>query len=211
YSVLRHRSRTLRLLIIVVTTLRYESRTPRLVVMDAATARHGSKTPRWLEGASEKEEPTIEGIGRCGWLTTVGAEVLLHLGSSKRCRCRLTTTGASATAVATTGDRLAATKVAGREEQQLLQIWGASVRGREQRLWLAIVIVGAGVDGSDRWRRSRLRGSSSGSGWELLLMEEKVAYACNDNGGRRGSGQTASWKERSCRSDPVIVARDSDG
>ncbi|RRT32144.1 hypothetical protein B296_00057597 [Ensete ventricosum] len=88
---------------------------------------------------------------------------------------------------------------------------GASVRGREQRLWLAIVIVGAGVDGSDRWRRSRLRGSSSGSGWELLLMEEKVAYACNDKGGRRGSGQTASWKERSCRSDPVIVARDNDG
>ncbi|RZS20815.1 hypothetical protein BHM03_00053381 [Ensete ventricosum] len=182
-----------------------------LVVMDVATARHGSKTPRWLEGASEKEELAVEGIRRRGWLTAIGAEVMLHLGSSKRRRCRLMTTGVSATPIATTGDCLAATEVAGREEQQLLQIWGASVHGREQRLWLATVIVGAGVDGSDRWRRSRLRGSSSGSGWELLLMEEKAAYACNDKGGRRGSGQTASWKERSYRSDLVIVARDNDG
>ncbi|RWW37835.1 hypothetical protein BHE74_00056992, partial [Ensete ventricosum] len=196
YSVLRHRSRTPRLLIIVVTTLRYESRMPRLVVMDAATARHGSKTPRWLvlstcvsllqqhwwvslcswhrrlpgEGASKKEEPTVEGIGRRGWLAAVGA---------------------IATMVATTSDRLAAAEVAGGEEQQL----GASVRGREQRLWLTTVIVGVGVDGSDRGRRPRLR--SIGSDWELLLMEEKAAYAYNGKGGRRGSGQTAGWKERS--------------
>ncbi|RZS23425.1 hypothetical protein BHM03_00056363 [Ensete ventricosum] len=209
--------------------------------MDAATARHGSKTPRWLvlstcvsllqqhwwvslcswhrrlpgEGASKKEEPTVEGIGRRGWLAAVGVEVLLHLGSSERRRCRLTAVGASATTVAATSDRLATAEVAGGEEQQLLQIWwkkvptGASVRGREQRLWLATVIVGVGVDGSDRGRRPWLR--SSGSDWELLLMEEKAAYAYNGKGGRRGSGQTAGWKEQSQRSDPVIVARDSDG
>ncbi|RZS03314.1 hypothetical protein BHM03_00033482 [Ensete ventricosum] len=76
---LRHRSKTPRLLIIVVATLRYGSRTPGLVVMDAVTARHGSRTPRCchgrlpVEGASKKEEPTAEGIARCGWLAAAGA------------------------------------------------------------------------------------------------------------------------------------------
>ncbi|RRT78192.1 hypothetical protein B296_00022896 [Ensete ventricosum] len=41
-------------------------------------------------------------------------------------------------------------------------------RGRSRR-----VIIEAGVDGRDRGRRPRLRGNSSGSDWELLLMEEK--------------------------------------
>ncbi|RWV91981.1 hypothetical protein GW17_00045688, partial [Ensete ventricosum] len=41
-------------------------------------------------------------------------------------------------------------------------------RGRSRR-----VIIEAGVDGRDKGRRPRLRGNSSGSDWELLLMEEK--------------------------------------
>ncbi|RRT59521.1 hypothetical protein B296_00010566 [Ensete ventricosum] len=160
----------------------YGSRTPGLVVMDDAIARHGSMMPRWL-----------------------GVEMLLWLGSSERRHCWLAMAGASATAIAATGDRLAAVEVADREEQQL----GASVRGREQQLWLATVIVGAGVDGSNRRRRPKLPGSSSGSGWDLLLMEEKAAYACGDKGGRRGNGQTVDWKERSRRSDLTIVAGDN--
>ncbi|RRT76106.1 hypothetical protein B296_00004573 [Ensete ventricosum] len=72
YSVLRHKSRTPRLVIIIIATLRYGSRTPGLVVKDTATAWHGSKMPRWLEGASEREESVA------AWLTRddcwVGAE-----------------------------------------------------------------------------------------------------------------------------------------
>ncbi|RWW58584.1 hypothetical protein BHE74_00034539, partial [Ensete ventricosum] len=64
YSVLRHRSRTSRLVIIVVAILRYGSRTPGLVVKDAATARHGSRMPRWL--ASEREEPATARFDRDG-------------------------------------------------------------------------------------------------------------------------------------------------
>ncbi|RWW05116.1 hypothetical protein BHE74_00014936 [Ensete ventricosum] len=84
--------------------------------MDAANVRHGSRTPRWL-GASEKEEPVAERIGRHGWLAAARAEMLLRLGSSERWRYWLATAGASAIAVAATGDRLAAAEVVGEEEQ----------------------------------------------------------------------------------------------
>ncbi|RRT74906.1 hypothetical protein B296_00010738 [Ensete ventricosum] len=46
YSLLRHRSRMPRLLIIVVATLRHGSRMSGLLVIDVATVRHGSGTPR---------------------------------------------------------------------------------------------------------------------------------------------------------------------
>ncbi|RRT33415.1 hypothetical protein B296_00043020 [Ensete ventricosum] len=63
YSVLRHRSRMPRLVIIVVTTLRYGSRTLGLVVKDGATARHGSKMPRWL-GWPTVGEQKLDGTDR---------------------------------------------------------------------------------------------------------------------------------------------------
>ncbi|RWV87186.1 hypothetical protein GW17_00050847, partial [Ensete ventricosum] len=76
----------------------YGSRTPGLVVMDDAIARHGSRTPRWLE-------------------------MLLWLGSSERRRCWLATTGASATAVAATGDRLAAREHRGLQLERRRWLW----------------------------------------------------------------------------------------
>ncbi|RZS10232.1 hypothetical protein BHM03_00041422 [Ensete ventricosum] len=53
YSLLRHRGRTPKLLIIVIATLRHGRRTSGLVVIDVAIVRHGSRTPRWLEEISE--------------------------------------------------------------------------------------------------------------------------------------------------------------
>ncbi|RWW17105.1 hypothetical protein GW17_00018988 [Ensete ventricosum] len=49
YSLLRHRGRTPKLLIIVIATLRHGRRTSGLVVIDVAIVRHGSRTPRWLD------------------------------------------------------------------------------------------------------------------------------------------------------------------
>ncbi|RZS08490.1 hypothetical protein BHM03_00039483 [Ensete ventricosum] len=127
YSLLRHRSRTPRLMIIVVATLRHGSRTPRLLVINAATVRHGSRMPRWLgtivskeaswrrsRYGDEEEEPVAERSGH--WpLEIISAEVLLWLGSSERWRGWLAAAGAGV-AVATS-DRLAAAEVAGGEEQ----------------------------------------------------------------------------------------------
>ncbi|RZS21317.1 hypothetical protein BHM03_00053943 [Ensete ventricosum] len=127
YSLLRHRSRTPRLLIIVVATLRHGSRMPGLLVIDVATVRHESGTPRLLgtivsKEASwrrsrcedEEEEPTTERSGQ--WpLEIISTEVLLQLGSSERRRGWLAAAGAGAAAA--TNDRLAAVEVAGGEEQ----------------------------------------------------------------------------------------------
>ncbi|RWW66831.1 hypothetical protein BHE74_00025770 [Ensete ventricosum] len=107
YSLLRHRSRTPRLMIIVVATLRHGSRTPRLLV---------SKEASWRRSryGDEEEEPVAERSGH--WpLEIISAEVLLWLGSSERWHGWLAATGAGV-AVAT-GDRLAAAEVAGGEEQ----------------------------------------------------------------------------------------------
>ncbi|RRT53751.1 hypothetical protein B296_00026786 [Ensete ventricosum] len=96
--------------------------------------------------------PVAEGIERCDWLATTGAEVLLRLGSSERRRCRLATVGASATAVAAIGNRLAAVEVAGGEEQQLLQIWWKGSKCPRERAaiegegcgYVAAAVVAAG-------------------------------------------------------------------
>ncbi|RWW57510.1 hypothetical protein BHE74_00035695 [Ensete ventricosum] len=71
YSVLRHRSRTPRLVIIVVATLRYGSRTPGLVVKDAATTGMGAGCQDgWVKdrfGTEETEDDAI--LSREGLVT----------------------------------------------------------------------------------------------------------------------------------------------
>ncbi|RWW40313.1 hypothetical protein BHE74_00054285 [Ensete ventricosum] len=132
YSLLRHRSRTPRLLVIIVATLRHGSRTPGLLVIDAATLRHGSRTPRllgttvatWIVIRRCLESRAVTTTARWRWLRWQSC-------GRRRCRRKKTTTSgeaedeedwpaAGASATATTGDRLAATEVADGEEQQLL-------------------------------------------------------------------------------------------
>ncbi|RWW63974.1 hypothetical protein BHE74_00028819 [Ensete ventricosum] len=104
-----------------------------------------------VEGASEKEEPAAKGIGRCGWLAT---------------------TGASATAVAATGDCSAAVEREG-------EIWSNPLTLIAEG-WPAV--GEQKFDGSDRERRleqSRRSDPVMGaSGYSALLLWLKGTPGC---------------------------------